>query len=73
MDSRASTDRYSRLYGVCIDGCSHLYIGYIEISLEEDVASISSFRKEGYLIVAEAKPRSTTQSPLELPSEVDPI
>ena len=58
MDSRASTD-----------GCSSLYVGDIEIPIEEIVASIHSFEHRD-LAVEQKDPGSTFTSPLEL-HEVD--
>ena len=54
------------------DGCSPLYVGDIEIHIEDMDASTHSFdHDEEDLVAAQKEPRSTSTSPLEF-HEVDP-
>ena len=58
--------------GVPTDGCSHLYVGDIEINFESVDASQTSIKPENeYLVAVEEETRSTSPSPLEL-HEVGP-
>ena len=54
MDQRASTDGCLNYEGVPTDGCSHLYVGDIEINFESVAASQTSIKPENeYLVVVE--------------------
>ena len=58
--------------GVPTDGCSHLYVGDIEITFESVAASQNSIKLENeYLVAVEEETRLTSPSPLEL-HEVGP-
>ena len=58
--------------GVPTDGCSHLYVGDIEINFESDAAIQTSIKHENeYLVAVEEETISTSPSPLEL-HEVGP-
>ena len=58
--------------GLPTDGCSHLYVGNIEINFESVSASQTSIKHENeYLVAVEEETRSTSPSPLEL-HEVGP-
>ena len=58
--------------GVHIDGCTHLYVGDIEIIFESVVASQTSIKPENeYLVVVEEETRSNSPSPLDI-HEVGP-
>ena len=58
---------------VPIDGCSQLYVGGIEIRLENVVAKTISHKNEDeYLVTDHEEPISTSPSPLEL-QEVDQL
>ena len=57
--------------GVLTYGCSELYVGDIEIIVENVSAIQSSHKHEDeYLVTDNEEPRSTSPSPLEL-QEVD--
>ena len=73
MDQRASTDGCLNYEGVPTDGCSQLYVGEIEIRLE-NVAAIKSLQKHEYeyLVTDNEEPRYTSPSQLKL-QEVDQI
>ena len=61
MDSRTSTD-----------GCSPIYVGDIEIPIEDMAISTHSFKHEDEdLVAAQKEPRSNSTSPLQF-HEVDP-
>ena len=67
MDQTESTDGCLNYEGVPFDGCSHLYVGDIEITFERVVARKTSIKLENeYLVVVEEETRSTSPSPLEL-------
>ena len=71
MKQRASTDGCLNYEGVTTDGCSQIYVGDIEIRLE-NVAAIESLHKheDEYLVTDNEEPRSTSPSPLELQEEI---
>ena len=72
MKQRASTDGCLNYEGVPTDGCSHFYVGDIEITFESVVARKNSIKYENeYLVAIEEETRSTSPSPLEL-HEVGP-
>ena len=72
MKQRESTDGCLNYKGVPTNGCSHFYVGDIEITFESVVAIQTSIRHENENLVAvEEETRSTSPSPLEL-HEVDP-
>ena len=67
MDQRASTDGCLNYEGVPTDGCSQIYVGDIEIRLENVVAIQSSHKHEDEgLVTNNEEPISTSPSPLEL-------
>ena len=70
---RDPTDGCLNCEGVPTDGCSQLYVGDIEIRLENIAAIQSSHKNEyEYLVTENEEPISTSPSPLEL-QEVDQI
>ena len=72
MNQGASTDGCLIYEGVPTNGCSHIYVGDIEITFESVVASQSSIKHENEgLVAVEEEPISTSPSPLEL-HEVGP-
>ena len=67
MKQRASTDGCLNYEGVPTDGCSHLYVGDIEITFESFSASQNSIKHENEdLVAVEEETRSASPSPLEL-------
>ena len=52
MDQRASIDGCLNYEGVPIDGCSHLYVGEIEITFESVAARQTSIKHENEFLVA---------------------
>ena len=67
MNQRESTDGCFNCEGVPTDGCSQLYVGDIEIRLENVAAIQSSHKHEyEYLVTYNEEPRSNSPSPLEL-------
>ena len=65
MDRRASTDECLNYEGVANDGCSHLYVGDIEINFESVAASQISIKpKKEYLLAVGEERISTSTSPL---------
>ena len=72
MKQRASTNGCLNYERVPTDGCSHLYVGDIEITFKTVAASQTSIKHENEdLVVVEEETRSTSPSPLEL-HEVGP-
>ena len=72
MKQRESTDGCLNYEGVPTDGCSHLYVGDIDIAFESVSARQSSIKHENeYLVAVEEETISTSPSPLEL-HEVGP-
>ena len=72
MKQRESNDGCLSYEGVPTDGCSHLYVGDIEITFESFSARQTSIKHESEdLVVVEEETRSTSPSPLEL-HEVGP-
>ena len=72
MKRRASTDGCLKYEGVPTNGCSHLYVGDIEITFESVVASQNSIKHENEdLVAVEEETISTSPSPLDL-HEVGP-
>ena len=56
MDQRASTDGCLNYKGVPTDGCSHLYVGDIDITFESVAAIQNSIKHENEdLVVVEEK------------------
>ena len=73
MDQRGSTDGCLKYEGVPTVGCSHLYVGDIEINFEIVATRQTSIKHENEdLVAVEEETRSTSPSPLEL-HEVGPI
>ena len=71
MDQRASTNGCLNCEGVPTDGCSHLYVGDIEIRFENVFTrKISHKHEDEDLVTDKEEPRSAFPSPLEL-QEVD--
>ena len=69
----ASTDVCLNHEGVPNDGCSHLYVGDIEINFESVSASQNSIKHENeYLVAVEEEIRSTSPSSLPHHHEVGP-
>ena len=67
MKQRESNDGCLNYEGVPIDGCSHLYVGDIEIRSKNVVAiQISHENKDEDLVSENEETRSTSPSPLEL-------
>ena len=67
MKQRASTDGCLNYEGVPTSGCSHLYVGDIEINFESVAARQTSIKPENeYLVAVEEEIRSNSPSPLEL-------
>ena len=61
MKQRASTDGCLNYEGVPTDGCSHLYVGDIEITFEIVSASQTSIKHENEdLVAVEEETRSTS-------------
>ena len=52
MDQRESTDGLLNYEGLPTDGCSHLYVGDIEINFESVAASQTSIKPENEYLVA---------------------
>ena len=72
MKQRTSTDGCLNYEGVPTGGCSHLYVGDIEITFESVSSSQTSIEHENEdLVAVEEETRSTSLSPLEL-HEVGP-
>ena len=73
MDQKESTDGCLNCEEVPNDGCTQIYVGDIEIKLE-NIASIQISHKheDEYLVKTNEEPISTSPSPLEL-QEVDQI
>ena len=72
MKQRASTDGCLNYEGVPTIGCSHLYVGEIEINFEIFSEIQTSIKHENEdLIAVEEETRSTSPSPLEV-HEVGP-
>ena len=67
MDQRAFIDGCLNYEGVPNYGCSHLYVGDIEIIYQNfSTRKISSKHENEDLVVVEEETRSTSPSPLEL-------
>ena len=72
MKQRAFTNGCLNYEGVPTDGCSHLYVGDIEITFEIVSTIQNSMKHENEdLVAVEEETRSTSPSPLEL-HEVGP-
>ena len=72
MKQIASIDGCLNYEGIPTDGCSHLYVGDIDITFESISVSQNSIKHENQdLVAVEEETRSTSPSPLEL-HEVGP-
>ena len=67
MKQRESTNGCLNYEGVLTNGCSHLYVGDIEITFESVSARQIFIKHENEdLVAVEEETRSTSSSPLEL-------
>ena len=72
MKQRESNDGCFNYEGVPTNGCSHLYVGYIDITFDSVAASQNSIKLENeYLVAVEGETRSASPSTLEV-YEVSP-